>query len=124
MKKETKMSRDNEWGLNKSLVGLNEALSELVPAMGKCDFPRSKNKHLERFRIASNLNHDLFNNALGNRRAEFRQFFGFMPLPGNGAQYRIFGKRWEEIEDLMEPILTDIMVKAAFEQKIDIIFAK
>jgi len=45
-------------------------------------------------------------------------------LHGNGAQYNIFGKRWEEIEDLMEPILTDIMVKAAFEQKIDIIFAK
>ena len=114
----------NSWGLNSGFEKLNEALSELVPLQGKCDFPRSKNKNLERFRIASNLIYDLFNNALGNRRAEFRQFFGFMPLPGNGAQYNIFGKRWEEIEDLIEPILTDIMVKAAFEQKIDIIFAK
>jgi len=108
----------NSWGLNSGFEKLNEALSELVPLQGKCDSPRSKNKNLERFRIASNLIYDLFNNALGNRRAEFRQFFGFMPLPGNGEQYRIFGERWKQIEDKMEPILTEIMFKAAKEQGI------
>jgi hypothetical protein len=41
-----------------------------------------------------------------------------MPLPGNGEQYRIFGERWKQIEDKMEPILTEIMFKAAKEQGI------
>ena len=73
-------------------------------------------KQLEKFRKAQNLLYDLFNNALGNRRTEFRNFFGFVPLPGYGHQYSISKMRWEQIEDEMEPIFTDIIVAAAKEQ--------
>ena len=55
----------NPWGVNEGFKHLQEKLDELVPAMGACEFPRSKNKNLEKFRQASNAAYDLFNNGLG-----------------------------------------------------------
>ena len=63
----------NPWGVNEGFKHLQEKLDELVPAMGTCEFPRSKNKNLEKFRQASNAAYDLFNNGLGNRKQQFRK---------------------------------------------------
>ena len=40
----------NEWGLNEGFKPLADQLNELLPMEGKCEFPNSKNKHLEKFR--------------------------------------------------------------------------
>ena len=106
----------NNWAVNSGFEHLQKQLDEMLPAMGKVEKSQSANKQLEKFRKAQNLLYDLFNNALGNRRTEFRNFFGFVPLPGYGHQYSISKMRWEQIEDEMEPIFTDIIVAAAKEQ--------
>ena len=108
----------NNWAVNSGFEHLQKQLDEMLPVMGKVEKSQSANKQLEKFRKAQNLLYDLFNNALGNRRTEFRNFFGFVPLPGYGHQYSISRMRWEQIEDEMEPIFTDIILAAAKEQGI------
>ena len=102
------------WGVNSGFLPLQEKLNELVPFEGSVEFPRSKNKNLEKFRVAQNLLHDLFNNGLGNRKEHFRIFFGFVPVPG--WRHTITKTRWEQIEQEMEPLFTKIMLDAAKEQ--------
>ena len=104
------------WGVRADLKDVQEKLFDLIPASGKCESPLSKNKHLERFRKGANLTYDLFNNALGNHRAEFRKFFGFVPIPGYGYQYDISADRWEQIEERMEKVITPLILAAAKEQ--------
>ena len=106
----------NSWATHSGFEHLVDQLNMMIPMSGKCDKPRSTNKNLEKFRKAQNLIYDLFNNGLGNRRTEFRNFFGFVPLPGYG--YEVSRMRWEQIEDEMEPLFTDIIVAAAKEQGI------
>ena len=69
------------WGVRADLKDVQEKLWDLIPTSGSCESPRSKNKHLDRFRRAANLGYDLFNNGLMNRRSEFKKFFGFVPIP-------------------------------------------
>ena len=45
----------NPWGVNVGFKHLQEKLDELVPAMGMCEFPRSKNKNLEKFMTFSTM---------------------------------------------------------------------
>ena len=39
----------NPWGVNEGFKHLQEKLEELLPFEGRCEFPNSKNKHLEKF---------------------------------------------------------------------------
>ena len=110
----------SNWATNEGFVELREKLNDLVPSQGRCEFSQSKNKHLDRFRRAQNLLYDLFNNGLMNRRQEFRKFFGFVPLPSPRYYSHITATRWEQIEDQMEPIFTNIMQDAAREQGVTI----
>ena len=104
------------WGVNSGFKTLHEKLNELIPPQGSVEFPRSKNKNLEKFRVAQNLLHDLFNNGLGNRKEHFRIFFGFVPVPGFKHMSLMSKTRWEQIEREMEPLFTKIMFDAAKEQ--------
>tara|TARA_X000000950_G_scaffold63882_1_gene78280 strand:- start:211 stop:570 length:360 start_codon:yes stop_codon:yes gene_type:complete len=104
------------WGVNSGFLPLQEKLNELVPFEGSVEFPRSKNKNLEKFRVAQNLLHDLFNNGLGNRKDHFRIFFGFVPVPSLRSMGNMSKMRWEQIEQEMEPLFTKIMLDAAKEQ--------
>ena len=107
----------SNWAVNSGFEELREKLNDLVPLHGRCEFSQSKNKHLDRFRRAQNLLYDLFNNGLGNRRQEFRKFFGYAPVSSRGGTSR---SRWEQIEIEFEPIFTNIMQEAAREQGIKI----
>ena len=102
----------SSWATNEGFEALREQLNELIPLEGKCDNPRSTNKKLDRFRTAQNLIYDLFNNGLGNRKAHFRQFFGWAPIG-----FDFHRSQWERFEEELEPTFTQIMQEAAAEQK-------
>lgn len=101
------------WGIRKDFLDLTEKLFELpnFPKEGACEFPRSTNKFLERFRVAMNLRHDLFNNGLHNHKKHFRSFFGF-------TFYNLDKISGKHIDEVMEPIFTNIIFNAAKEQKL------
>ena len=44
----------NTWGMNQGFSHLNNNLNDLLPLMGRCEFPNSKNKALDKFRRAQN----------------------------------------------------------------------
>ena len=106
---------DNSWGVNEGFKNLQEKLDELIPFEGKVPFSRSKNKKLEKFRVASNLVYDLFNNGLMNRKSQFKQFFGWSP-PSQNHNYQYSRYDWKRFEENLEPILTSIIQEAAIEQ--------
>ena len=106
----------NSWALNEGFKNLNEKLDELIPLNGRCDKSRSTNKKLDRFRTAQNLIYDLFNNGLCNRKAHFRQFFGWAPYAEN-RHYQYSRHDWERFEEELEPTFTQIMQEAAAEQR-------
>ncbi len=112
----------NSWAVNSGFEDLKEKLNHYIPIMGACEFPQSKNKHLDRFRRAQNLLHDLFNNGLNNRKKEFKNFFGYVPIPDQRSmnRYGLSSVRWKQIEAEFEPIFTKIMQDAAREQGVKI----
>lgn len=106
------------WGIRADLKDYQEQLWDLIPTSGRCEFPNSKNKALDKFRRAANLTYDLFNNGLMNRRAEFRKFFGFVPIPAPRYQGHMSRERWDDIELRMEEVITPLLLAAAQEQGI------
>ena len=102
----------SSWAVNQGFEALREQLNELIPLSGKCDKSRSTNKKLDRFRTAQNLIYDLFNNGLCNRKAHFRQFFGWAPYG-----FDFHRNQWERFEEALEPEFTQIMQEAYAEQK-------
>lgn len=104
------------WGVRADLKDIQERLFDLVPSSGRCESPNSKNKALDRFRRASNLAYDLFNNGLMNRRSDFKRFFGFVPIPSWRYQDGMNYERWERVEERMEEVITPIILAAAKEQ--------
>jgi len=104
------------WGVRADLKDTQEKLWDLIPTSGSCESPRSKNKHLDRFRRAANLAYDLFNNGLMNRRGEFKKFFGFVPIPAPKYQDGMDRERWEQVEERMEKVITPLILAAAKEQ--------
>jgi len=101
----------NSWGVNSGFKHLQEKLDLLVPAMGMCENPRTKNKNLEKFRQASNAAYDLFNNGLWNKKPLFKKIFGFAPNTRYATKVS-----WEQWEDRVEEVMTPIIIAAAKEQ--------
>ena len=106
----------NPWGVNEGFKHLQEKLDELIPMMGRCEFPNSKNKALDKFRRASNAAYDLFNNGLGNQRALFKNIYGWSV----GVRETSYAQKmtWSHWEDRVEEVLTPIILEAAKEQGI------
>ena len=104
----------NTWGMNQGFSHLNNNLNDLLPLMGRCEFPNSKNKALDKFRRAQNAAYDLFNNGLGNQRALFKSIFGWSV----GVRDTSYATKmqWSMWEDRVEEVLTPIMLEAAKEQ--------
>ena len=102
----------SSWAVNEGFEDLREQLNELIPLSGRCEKSRSTNKKLDKFRTAQNLLHDLFNNGLCNRKAHFRQFFGWAPLGFDFSR-----NQWEMFEEELEPTFTQLMQEAAAEQR-------
>jgi len=104
----------SSWAVNEGFKELSDKLDDLIPLQGRVESPMSKNKALEKFRVASNLVHDLFNNGLGNRRSHFQGFFGWAPHTRGGMT----NNQFEQAERKLEPVLTRIIIEAAKEQGI------
>ena len=104
----------NPWGINQGFSHLNNNLNDLLPLEGRCEFPNSKNKALDKFRRAQNAAYDLFNNGLGNQRALFKSIFGWSV----GVRDTSYATKmqWSMWEDRVEEVLTPIMLEAAKEQ--------
>ncbi len=106
----------NSWGVNSGFKHLADKLDELIPFEGRCEFPMSKNKHLEKFRRAQNAAYDFFNNGLCNKRGLFVSVFGEAPTQ---SSFRYFTRTsWEQWEDRVEKMLTPMILAAAKEQGI------
>ena len=114
----------NSWGVNSGFERLRDELNKLIPASGKCENPRSKNKHLEKFRKAQNAAYDFFNNGLCNKRGLFVSIFAENEsyyiekwnIPTMNS-FRYFNNdSWNMWEDNIEKIFTPIMLAAAKEQ--------
>ena len=104
------------------LENVIDHLFELVPAQGRCEFPNSKNRRLDRFRRSLNLVHDLFNNGLGNRRHQWNSTFKKTGIPIHTHQQadryhiRQDAKYWENIENYVTPEFREIVMDAVLEQ--------
>ena len=95
-----------------------DELSALVPMQGACEFPRSKNKSLDKFRRATNCVYDFFNNGLMNRRYQFIDIFGPAPTMRDFSCFSSVS--WDQWEDRIEPMFRKIIMDAAEEQGIEI----
>ena len=114
----------NSWGVHSGFERLRDELNKLIPASGKCENSRSKNKHLEKFRKAQNATYDFFNNGLCNKRGLFVSIFAENEsywidrwnIPTMNS-FRYFTRdSWDFWEDRIEKILTPIILRAAKEQ--------
>ena len=114
----------NNWGVHSGFERLRDELNKLIPASGQCENPRSKNKHLEKFRKAQNAAYDFFNNGLCNKRGLFVSIFAENEnyyidkwnIPSQSS-FRYFTRdSWDMWEDQIERILTPIIIAAAKEQ--------
>ena len=104
----------NPWGCNQGFSHLNNNLNDLLPLEGRCEFPNSKNKALDKFRRAQNAAYDLFNNGLCNKRSLFQNIYGWSV----GVRDTSYATKmqWSMWEDRVEEVLTPIMLEAAKEQ--------
>ena len=106
----------NPWGCNQGFSHLNNNLNDLLPFEGRCEFPNSKNKALDKFRRAQNAAYDLFNNGLCNKRGLFKNIYGWSV--GQRDVYYAHKDTWTYWEDRVEEVLTPIILEAAKEQGI------
>ena len=111
------MTMNINWGCTPTTETLRCRLSDLphFPDQGECPKKYTANKHLERFRRAQNVVHDIFNNGLMNRGKQLK-ILGLrkcdMPFPDD---YNMRGN-WDRIEEMVEEKFTPIIMKAAQEQ--------
>jgi hypothetical protein len=96
------------WNHTGRYQDLYTKLNDLIPAEGAVPDARTKNRKLEKLRVAANCYYDLFNNGLCNRAAEFRRVFGF------GGKM-IVASRYQDIGAL-EELMDEIILAAALEQ--------
>ena len=110
------MAQQSYWDSTGKYQQFVDGLNALVPVSGKCEFSRSKNKKLEKFRTASNSYYDIFNNGGMNRAAEIGYHFGVRM-----SHYRIGSGRHQRtqfdcIAAKVDPIMDKIILEAAVEQ--------
>ena len=92
-----------------------ELLNERVPMTGPCEKRYTKNKRLDRFRRASNVVHDIFNNGLMNRGRELRVLDSNLrtrDLPIHASNT----DKWDIIEDRITQYYRWIIEAAVLEQ--------
>lgn len=92
-----------------------ELLNERVPMAGPCEKRYTKNKRLDRFRRASNVVHDIFNNGLMNRGRELRVLDSNLrtrDLPIHASNT----DKWDIIEDRITQYYRWIIEAAVLEQ--------
>ena len=92
-----------------------ELLQERVPMSGPCEKRYTKNKRLDRFRRATNVVHDIFNNGLCNRGKEIRVLdtnlrVRDLPIHSSNAD------KWDIIEDRICNFYREIVMEAVLEQ--------
>jgi hypothetical protein len=94
-----------------------DALNERIPLTGSVDDPK-KNKRLEKFRKAVNCYHDLYNNGLWNRSAEFRSVFRKYGIRVSDYRHPWPNREidFEAIAPHLEAAMDAIIVDAAKEQ--------
>lgn len=108
---------DTPWGLNIGFERLQQKLDELIPWSGKCEFPKSKNKHLDKLRRAQNAAYDLFNNGLCNKKNHFKKIYGWSV---DRSDIRYASKSdWAFWERKVERVLTPLIIAAAKEQGVN-----
>ena len=95
---------------------ITDQLDDLIPYCGACEFPRSKNKALDKYRRATNALDDFFHNELRRDRGAFVRIFGDAPYVGGCKYFSSVG--WRQWEELIEPQFRQIIVDAAKEQGI------
>ena len=107
-----------------------DALYELIPDQGAVEFPRSKNKKLERFRVVSNITYDVYNNGLCNRANQYTRVMNRdADTYVTGPQLRrlIFEGRWDSattwkrVAEIVAPIVRTAIIEAAEEQGIPVV---
>lgn len=96
------------------LENIIDQLHERVPLVGRCEKYQTKNKHLDRFRRAQNVIHDIFNNGLMNRGRELK----VLKLTKNdlGLSYNMDRNDWDRTEKTIEPKFREIVMDAVLEQ--------
>lgn len=109
------MNENTYWNHKGKYQDIIDELQALIPSEGAVESPRSKNKHLEKFRVAVNCYYDLYNNGLCNRMSQFRSVFGFAASPYRGPR---FGSFTESLYNMVEERMNEIAELAAIEQDI------
>lgn len=95
------------------LENIIDQLQERVPLMGRCEKYQTKNKHLDRFRRAQNVIHDIFNNGLMNRGREV----GILGVRKRDLPLYVSNtNKWEIIEDRITDKFREIVMNAVLEQ--------
>ena len=105
----------NPWGVNEGFKHLQEKLEELLPMMGRCEFPNSKNKHLEKFRRAQKMLPMTFSTMVFVTTKDFSKIsmVGLLVIDLTSYANRMTWSYWE---DRVEEVLTPIIIAAAKEQ--------
>ena len=104
-----------------NLQSVYEKLDELVPFDGPV-VNVNKNKKLEKFRKATNVVYDIFNNGLMNKGKSLK-VLGLMkydmPLPQYAGGHYYEGN-WDRITEIVTPIFEKIIFEAVQEQGIEL----
>ena len=104
-----------------NLQSVYEKLDELVPFDGPV-VNVNKNKKLEKFRKATNVVYDIFNNGLMNKGKSLK-VLGLMkydlPLPQYAGGHYYEGN-WDRITEIVTPIFEKIIFEAVQEQGIQL----
>jgi hypothetical protein len=90
----------------------SKALQALIPLSGTVAYPRTKNKHLERFRKAVNAYYDLYNNGLWNRARQFANLFKLYGL----REELHYGELQERTVRAIETVMDEYVLLAYKEQ--------
>tara|TARA_R100000700_G_scaffold31048_1_gene38092 strand:- start:299 stop:652 length:354 start_codon:yes stop_codon:yes gene_type:complete len=112
MSSEHNTDENISWGIHKSYKELYDALWDKVPVMGEI---KGKNyKKLEKFRKASNVIYDIFNNGLMNRGRELRVLklkVYDLSLPSDCCE-----PNWDHNDKVVWEAFRPIIIEAATEQ--------
>ena len=113
MKNNTNTKVVSEWGVNHKLKTAYSKVMKKVPGVGEVE-NKKNNPKLEKLRKASKNGYDLFNN--GFMSAQFRRLFkvSAYDFPQDINRWR--DSDWDEIEQVMEPVISKLIIEAYIEQ--------